>query len=232
LIANNSANRGGGIYDTNQKESNIVNSTLYGNAASDFGGAAFFNKPRVKIDYVTMYQNSAPRGSSLSWEGATAIVFNASIAAGIAQGNSQNCYALPGSTRASTISNRSVFSDWSCRSLAIDNPFSGKPFRNLHGVDPQLSALSNNAGPTQTAMPLRGSPVIDYVGYDPSICWGNDQRGYFRPSGAGCDTGAVEVPFRRRPRPIGAATQAAPTDDAAPLEQQAPELEAPPPATE
>jgi hypothetical protein len=59
------------------------------------------------------------------------------------------------------------------------------------GVAPDLSALANHGGPTQTYLPLPGSPLID--GGSNVGCPGLDQRGLARPFGASCDIGAVEV---------------------------------------
>ena len=58
--------------------------------------------------------------------------------------------------------------------------------------DPMLGALANNGGPTQTLLPLAGSPLLDAI--PPAACGANvDQRGVTRPQGTGCDIGAVEV---------------------------------------
>jgi hypothetical protein len=65
------------------------------------------------------------------------------------------------------------------------------------GVDPLLGPLGDNGGPTESHLPLVGSPAID--GGNPAGCLGpdgaalaTDQRGRPRPVGV-CDVGAVEV---------------------------------------
>ena len=58
--------------------------------------------------------------------------------------------------------------------------------------DPLLGALANNGGPTETLLPLVGSPLLDAI--PPAACGSDvDQRGVTRPQGTGCDVGAVEV---------------------------------------
>lgn len=56
-------------------------------------------------------------------------------------------------------------------------------------TDPMMGPLQDNGGPSLTAAPLPGSPVIDSAG----TCSGTDQRGVTRPQGAECDRGAVEM---------------------------------------
>ncbi len=56
--------------------------------------------------------------------------------------------------------------------------------------DPNLGALTNNGGPTQTFALLPGSPAIGAS--DNTNCPGSDQRGIVRPQGAFCDIGAYE----------------------------------------
>ncbi len=65
----------------------------------------------------------------------------------------------------------------------------GAPSSN---ANPNLGALGNTGGATQTMLPLTGSPAIDAA----ASCTGAngvDQRGVARPQGPQCDLGAVEV---------------------------------------
>lgn len=65
---------------------------------------------------------------------------------------------------------------------------------NITGVDPRLSILQDNGGPTNTHALLPGSPAID-AGDDAACAAppvsGVDQRGIARPQGAHCDIGAL-----------------------------------------
>ena len=58
--------------------------------------------------------------------------------------------------------------------------------------NPQLGALANNGGPTETELPAAGSPEIDAIPSSNPSCTGTDQRGVTRPQGTGCTIGAVE----------------------------------------
>ena len=75
-----------------------------------------------------------------------------------------------------------IDSDGTCGLVAIsDHP----------GVDPQLAALADNGGPTDTRALAQGSPAVDAG----AGCEATDQRGVARPAGAACDIGAFESPF-------------------------------------
>jgi hypothetical protein len=79
------------------------------------------------------------------------------------------------------------------------------------GNDPMLGALADNGGPTQTLLPLTGSPLLDAI--PTAVCTDVgilvDQRGITRPQGTGCDVGAVEVEVVPPPEPPPAAVPAA-----------------------
>jgi hypothetical protein len=71
---------------------------------------------------------------------------------------------------------------------------------DILGVDPLLLPLGDYGGPTQTRPPAAGSPAVDAIPAercDASVTL--DQRGAPRPSGEGCDIGAVELQPGERP---------------------------------
>jgi len=55
------------------------------------------------------------------------------------------------------------------------------------GVDPRLGPLADNGGTTLTRLPAADSPALDT-----HLCSVADERNAARPSGAACDSGAVE----------------------------------------
>ena len=82
----------------------------------------------------------------------------------------------------------------------IDNPTSTvvTASHDVIGQDPGLTVLGSNGGPTQTIGLVANSIAIDAIPSPLCTDWnGNnvtvDQRGQVRPSGNGCDVGAVEL---------------------------------------
>ncbi len=193
LVSANVAQRGAGfaMASTGGGSATISDSTFDGNrAASGFGSAVeaitSFSTSTV-LEGDTLIDN--PRGGS----GAGVTV----------NGNGghvtlQNSVVLdPRGTACPTASDavsrgHNVIGDASCG-------FTGAGDRQ--GVDPLLGPLAANGGPTLTALPLTGSPLIDAA--DAAACSATDQRGVARPQGAGCDIGAVEVAVPLVPPPGG-----------------------------
>jgi len=96
-------------------------------------------------------------------------------------------------------------SDASCGLVAVGD---------VQGVDPQLGALANNGGTTDTYLPGVASPALD-AGLD-GLCPADDQRGTARPQGSHCDIGAVEVAVAAPPVSAAQSTvSASPTSVAA-----------------
>lgn len=68
---------------------------------------------------------------------------------------------------------------------------------DIVGISPELLPLDDYGGPTATMLPDASSPAVDHIpAGDCNDFDGNpllvDQRGSPRPSGGGCDIGAVE----------------------------------------
>ncbi len=70
---------------------------------------------------------------------------------------------------------------------------------NANPINPHLTLLQDNGGPTFTHALMAGSPAINAG--DPATCPAIDQRGVARPVGARCDIGAYEgiIPWMPAP---------------------------------
>jgi len=78
-----------------------------------------------------------------------------------------------------------------CEINEVENPGT-----DLTGIDPMLEPLSDNGGHGHTHAFAEDSPVFDAIPYEVNSCGteiNEDQRGFPRPSGSGCDIGAFEL---------------------------------------
>jgi CSLREA domain-containing protein len=208
---------GGGLYFANGL-ARISNSTISGNVAvgSDgtglipggeaSGGGIHLAAGTTWIDHTTIVANRAVRGSTAGrsllptvpiggggvFAGSTALVRmeNSIVATNIAEHGSPDVagatlsqgHNLIGDATGSTGFKGGLRGDLVGRATPTDDP-----------IDPRLSPLEDNGGPTFTHRPLTDSPVID--GGSPNGASGFDQRGFPRVAGdAGLsDIGAVEL---------------------------------------
>lgn len=151
-------------------EVNIGNSTIFGNSAVTNGGAIYIGSSSVtNIASVTIAENWSADGFSISAGGQLNLINT--IIAGSCE---------PIGTIASGGGNLESPLDTCDLVDALDQ---------VEVPDPMLTGLGNFGGPTATALPLSGSPVIDQgnLAFCPLI----DQRSFDRSDGA-CDIGAVE----------------------------------------
>lgn len=152
-FSNNSASfDGGGIYSS---VSLIVTaSTFYGNSAST-GGGILNDGGTLTVNGSTFFGNTSTIGTGAGiYTGGTVTMANSILA-----GNSDNSYA-DNFTFGGTYINRA-----------------GNLVGNGSGsVSPDLSALGNYGGPTETMIPLPGSPAI-CAGLAANVVGSTDQRG-------------------------------------------------------
>lgn len=194
---------GGAIYNAGTLTMN--NSTLSRNSASPAGaGGAILNYlGSMTIINSTFYGNSAGVGGALyDTYGGThrAIVLNCTITGNSTNGDGGGIMeAADGDLLfiANTIvaGNQAAGPDADCGGSCQSADVA------LVGVDPQLGPLTWNGGPTQTMMPLPGSPAVGFGDGEETCSWGitSDQRGFFRASCAGgsqsVDAGAVQTRY-------------------------------------
>jgi predicted outer membrane repeat protein len=225
LISGNSATyslygggRGGGALAESGGSAAIhfENVTMVDNSASGDGGAVY-GSGNVDVSSSTLSGNSAAgKGGGLLSRGTGASVENSIIANNTASAAADGDLAV-----GDTLYDGAVKLDYS---LVESIPTAGAttdvtPGSNIVGEDPQLGALADNGGPTQTMKPALSSPVIDQ---GKSFGLLHDQRGRNRPvdlaslanasGGDGADMGAVELSSTTDTPPAGTVqNSAAPT---------------------
>lgn len=185
FINNTSAAFGGGLrLNPGQLVSNTTvvatNNTFRGNSA-DFGGAISTNKD-VTLNNNTLTDNSATTsGGGIHVITGTLTVNNTIIANSTSGGDCQ-VDASSGRVNASHTLIEATGAD-ACNLVdgADDNQI---------GVDPDLAALADNGGATETHALNGGSPAINAG--DNGSCADTDQRGVTRPLGSSCDIGSFE----------------------------------------
>ena len=197
---------GGGIYSAGVLT--VTNCTLSGNTADNDGGAIDAFKGTTTIVNSTISGNSAltntghDGGGGIYDDVASLILGNTIVAGNTASGTNASAPDLAASF-SSLGHNLIGKTDGSFGTIASD--LTGTI---AHPLDPKLSALGNFGGPTQTRIPLLGSPVLN-AGSVSVVPPGDttDQRGMPRIISGTVDIGAVEVhhvgPFAGTPAPFG-----------------------------
>jgi hypothetical protein len=152
----------------------MVNSTVSNNATAPGAGSLVLLHPAT-ITGSTIAGNTAATGTAGMY-----VTAAATVSGSIVSGNGAGC-GIGGAFVAPTDGgyNLADASDASCGFSAANHDLA---------ADPQIGALTNNGGPTQTRLPAATSPVINVI--PPGAV---DQRGVARPDGSGCDIGSVEV---------------------------------------
>ena len=187
----------------------IDGSTLSGNGASSNspttgeGGAVYFDGGSMTITNSTVSDNTAVQGAGLYLVHGATTLTNDTIAnnsltsagtipgagifgAGAVTANNTIISGNTGATPGHNDCDAHVSSSDHSLELGADCGF------DLPSGDPNLEALGDNGGPTQTIALGAGSAAIDAG--DKAQCPATDQRGFARPDAAGtaCDIGAYE----------------------------------------
>ncbi len=169
----NSAQVGGGLL--NAGSADLVNTTLssntIGGAKHHFGGA-IQNEEQMQIIHCTIAENTAGSGGGISNDGVVSMVNTI-----LSNNRGGNCrFTIDIASQGHNLD-----SDDTC----------GLPSEDLKNIDPQLSPLRDNGGPTKTHALEPGSPAIDSGQYRMHIT--ADQRGVSRPKRKAFDIGAFEA---------------------------------------
>ena len=180
-ISGNDANEGGGVYLFEPDDAVLIsNTTVSGNTATDDGGGIKLNRTPYGVDlrHTTVVDNNAGYdGDGIYMYDGVASLRNSIVA----NNDVEDIYNESGTINV-------AFS-------LIESGTSGitDGGGNIFNTDPLLGPLANNGGPTQTHLPLEGSPVIDAG--DPAFVPppSTDQAGNPRVAGGAIDMGAVEA---------------------------------------
>ncbi|MCB0094357.1 MAG: hypothetical protein KDE46_01500, partial [Caldilineaceae bacterium] len=189
---------------------NIVNSTISNNSAAKNGGGIHVGgvsdqTVSVELSNTSIVENSAITGGGIYASralivdngnsqtifystGAEITAHNSLIAINAAS-DSPDCYdELEDEPRYLIISNgfNLIGKDTGCNLQRDPTDLIGT---DAEPIDPMISSLRNNGGPTYTHELLAGSPAAEN---GPATCTTPDQRGYERPIGRNCDIGSVE----------------------------------------
>jgi len=214
LVHNNTAfQSGGGLMLGGALGHTFTNVTISGNSAGDWAGGLYVPDYPATLRHVTLYGNSAPLGANL-YTLRTTVTFAGAIL-GNPLGGGANC-GDQDTAQPAISEGYNVSSDDSC---------SLNHAGDLSAADPLLGPLADNGGPTLTHLPQPSSPAIDHAPL--AGCPAADQRGFVRPAGAACDSGAVEV-GASAPTPTATTAPPSPTPTAAPTPTPKPADTTPP----
>ena len=162
---------GDGAGISNSGTLTIENSTVSGNTTTMSGGGLRSTAPTnspVQVNSTTFAGNSDNTGNTIVVDSPSMFQIRNSIVAGSCSGTL-------------TSAGYNIETGATC-------PFTATG--DKQSTDPQLGALGDYGGPTDTHMIAPTSPARDAA--DPDNCLPTDQRGANRPAGTRCDIGAVE----------------------------------------
>jgi CSLREA domain-containing protein len=199
-VVGNQATNGGGINNTGTLT--LSNSTFSANKAFTAGGAVYDLGP-LTMTNCTLSGNTAPVGGGvISYRRATPTITNCTIV-GNDGGISAANVTLNNTIVAQSGSGGDIDGVVSGSNNLVDDPATAGVGAgrlqngvngNIVGLDPMLGPLAYNGGPTQTMVPLAGSPAIE--GGDSALVPAgvvSDQRGTLRIKSSAVCIGSVEV---------------------------------------
>jgi Zn-dependent metalloprotease len=191
ISANVNNSSGGGI--GNAGIATLNNSTISGNTLTANSGGGIYNSGSLILNNITISDNSTATGSGggIQNENGTVTIRNTIIAMNTANTavSGPDCSGSISSGGYNLIGNNS-----GCTFSATTGDLVGT---SASPINPRLTPLQNNGGPTFTHALMVGSPAIDAgnpaaPGSGGNACLATDQRGVARPVGAKCDIGAYE----------------------------------------
>lgn len=202
LTGNSADGDGGGLEAGGSSVTVITNSTISGNTATSRRGGGLFTQGTLSLTNVTFSGNSAAQGGGFNCQG-NCTATNITVTANSASTSGDGIEVSGGGTvslRNSIVANNAAGQECSGSLVSLGNNLSSDGTCSLTGpgdqpnTSPLLGPLQDNGGPTDTHELLAGSPAIDAGDSSVCIAPGNDtdQRGFPRPVGVSCDSGAFE----------------------------------------
>jgi len=196
-VSGNSASSGGGIFNYNSSTVTLSNSTVSGNSAGVNGGG-IYNNSTINLTNSTITNNTADIGNSGTGDGGG--IFQISGPVNVLNTIVAGNFDTPNNAGTGTINPdiSGSFNDNGNNLIGIDQgsaSFVNGTNGNIVGtfavpVNPQLTALGDYGGTTQTHALLPGSPAIN-TGNNTGTS-ATDQRGATRIVGGTVDIGAYE----------------------------------------
>jgi hypothetical protein len=164
-------------------DTTVAQNSAGGGGSSGFGGGIEAEGPVTpSLSFDTIAGNSAGGGGGKEFGGGLLMPATTPVMATLFSANTGGACLLEKGKSAFKSEGHNISDDETCSLTAPGD---------RQGVATLLGPLAANGGPTQTLLPLPGSPAID--GGPASGCPATDQRGVARPQGPACDVGAVEV---------------------------------------
>ena len=176
ISSNTSGGDGGGLSNYQNSTAILTNSTVSGNTSSDYNGGGIVNKggELSLINSIISNNKAGYRGNEFYSDSGTVTA------------NSFNIFGHSGETNAQAFAGSVAFLPSGSDVNAASDGGTSTALASIINT-----ALADNGGPTLTHALVYGSPAIDLDGTC-STELTEDQRGYTRPVGAGCDAGAFE----------------------------------------
>ena len=202
ITDNQASDSGGGIRNRSDATLTMTGSTVSNNTADGFAGG-IYNKDAMTLNNSTISGNTATSdGGGIRNEPGELTLNNSTVTNNTTGGNGGGGIDNPGGTvrMANSIVGGNNPSGRDCSgnitSLGHNLDSDGTCGLNSTGdlvnvTDPKLGPMADNGGPTLTHALLPGSPAINHIPAQDCVVT-RDQRGAFRPQGAGCDIGAYE----------------------------------------
>jgi predicted outer membrane repeat protein len=192
FFANNATTNGGAISIATGATVTVSNSTISGNTAEERGGGIYSNG-NLTVSNCTFSINLATNGAGI-YNGGNLTVSNSTFSGNIANafgGGIWNNGTLTVSNSIVAGNTTTGLAGDDCDSCTAGTYSLINTTSTLPAINPMLAPLGNYGGPTQTMVPLPGSPALgagQYQSGEPVT----DQRGFPRPSSGTITIGAVQ----------------------------------------